>query len=114
MATVSISAARVRSIDDRGSCVMSITAVSNSSPGFMGRGRAVSGSLASGTAVTIERHNAQKNYQPEPSVYFLVRWRPPYHFTMMDISDKPWPRCTQEDREADEWRTLFNTQEWRW
>jgi hypothetical protein len=63
--------------------------------------------------VTFEPHNA-KDFAPEPSVYFLVRWRPPYHFTMMDISDKPWPRCTQEDREADEWRTLFNTQEWRW
>jgi hypothetical protein len=63
--------------------------------------------------VTFEPDNA-KDFAPEPSVYFLVRWRPPYHFTMMDISDKPWPRCTQEDREADEWRTLFNTQEWRW
>jgi len=53
--------------------------------------------------VTFEPDNA-KDFAPEPSVYFLVRWRPPYHFTMMDISDKPWPRCTQEDREADEWR----------
>jgi hypothetical protein len=63
--------------------------------------------------VTVEPHNAQKNFEPEPDVYFLVRWHPPYHFTMMNISDKPWPRCTQEDREADEWRTLFSTQEWR-
>jgi len=53
------------------------------------------------------------NRMPEPEVYFLVRWRPPYHFTMMEISHKPWPRCTQEDREADEWRTVFATQEWR-
>lgn len=56
----------------------------------------------------------QKNFEPEPAVYFLVRWRPPYHFTMTDIGDKPWPHCAQEDREADEWRTLFATQEWRW
>lgn len=48
------------------------------------------------------------------SLYYLVRWRPPYHFTMVSVSDKPWPRCTQEDPEADEWRTLFSTQEWRW
>lgn len=46
-------------------------------------------------------------------VYFLVRWRPPYHFTMTNVSDKPWPLCTQPDPEADAWRTLFNTQEWR-
>ncbi len=63
--------------------------------------------------VTFEPHNAEKNFKPEPKVYFLVRWRPPYHFTMMSISDKPWPRCTQEDPEADEWRTLFSTQDWR-
>ncbi len=64
--------------------------------------------------VTFEPQNAQKNFEPEPKVHFLVGWRPPYHFTMRGISDKPWPRCTQEDRQADEWRTLFSTQEWRW
>ena len=53
------------------------------------------------------------NFGPELNVYFLVRWRPPYHFTMVNISDGPWPRCTQQDREADTWRTLFPTQEWR-
>jgi hypothetical protein len=63
--------------------------------------------------VSFEHYSAQKNLEPEPDVYFLVRWRPPYHFTIMDVRDKPWPRCTQEDREADEWRTLFSTQEWR-
>ncbi|MGB7761899.1 MAG: hypothetical protein WBL61_18845 [Bryobacteraceae bacterium] len=64
--------------------------------------------------VTFEPHDAEKNFAPEPKVYFLVRWRPPYRFTMADISDKPWSRCTEEDPDADEWRTLFNTQEWRW
>ena len=49
----------------------------------------------------------------EPRAYFLVRWRPPYHFSMMDIFAKPWPACNEEDREADEWRALFSTQEWR-
>jgi hypothetical protein len=63
--------------------------------------------------VTFQPKNAQKNFEPEPKVYFLVRWRPPYHFTMVNVVDKPWPLCTQEDREADEWRTLFSTQEWR-
>jgi len=31
---------------------------------------------------------------------------------MVSIAEKPWPRCTQEDPEADEWRTLFSVQEW--
>ena len=63
--------------------------------------------------VTFAPSNAQKNFEAEPAVYFLVRWRPPYHFTMVNISDKHWPLCIQEDPEADEWRTLFSTQEWR-
>jgi hypothetical protein len=63
--------------------------------------------------VTLEPHDAKKNFEAEPDVSFLVRWRPPYHFTMLGVSDRPWLRCTQADREADEWRTLFSTQEWR-
>jgi hypothetical protein len=40
--------------------------------------------------------------------YFLVRWRPPYTFRMVAVSDRPDPRCTEEDREDDdELRTLF-------
>jgi hypothetical protein len=63
--------------------------------------------------VNVELHDVQKNFEAEPEVYFLVRWRPPYHFTMVNISGQPWSRCNEEDREADEWRTLFPTQEWR-
>jgi hypothetical protein len=63
--------------------------------------------------VTVAPSNAQKNSESEPDVYFLVRWSPPYHFKMVEISDKGWPRCNQKDPEADAWRTLFNTQEWR-
>lgn len=51
--------------------------------------------------------------QPDPTTYFLVRWRPPYHFKMVDISQKPWPGCTEKDPDADEERTLFPVQEWR-
>lgn len=46
-------------------------------------------------------------------VHFLVRWRPPYHFTLVDAARKPWPRCDREDPAADEWRTLFAIQGWR-
>jgi hypothetical protein len=63
--------------------------------------------------VTFARSDAQKNWAELPDRYFLVRWRPPYHFTMVDISDTPWPRCTEKDPDADAWRTLFATQDWR-
>jgi hypothetical protein len=53
-----------------------------------------------------------KTFELGPKTYFLVRWRPPYHFSMVSILDKPSPRCTQQDPEADEWRTLFSVQEW--
>jgi hypothetical protein len=56
----------------------------------------------------------QVDLGPESDTYFLVRWSPPYRFTMVNVADKPWPLCKQVDREADQWRTLFNTQEWRW
>jgi hypothetical protein len=45
------------------------------------------------------------------STYFLVRWRPPYDFTMVQVSDRPSPACSEEDRKADdEFRTLFPPQ----
>jgi hypothetical protein len=50
---------------------------------------------------TSERENGKQE------VYFLVRWRPPYHFTMVSVSDRPQPDCTEIDREADLPRSLF-------
>ena len=43
----------------------------------------------------------------EEQVYFLVRWRPPYRFTMVSVSDHPQPGCTEQDPEADEPRSPF-------
>lgn len=40
-------------------------------------------------------------------LYFLVRWLPPYRFSMAGVSDRPWTGCTEEDAEADEPTTLF-------
>lgn len=41
-------------------------------------------------------------------IYFLVRWRPPYKFSMVQVNDRPTPGCTQRDRDADETpRTMF-------
>ncbi len=39
--------------------------------------------------------------------YFLVRWRPPYRFSMAGVSSQPYPGCTEKDPEADAPRTLF-------
>lgn len=50
--------------------------------------------------------------EPPKGTYFLVRWQPPYHFRMVQISDHASPECTEEDRAADdEDRTLFPGQE---
>jgi len=47
-------------------------------------------------------------------VYYLVRWRPPYRFTMIRVSQRPSPDCTEIDPSADgENRTLFPVQDWR-
>jgi hypothetical protein len=64
--------------------------------------------------VGFERHDAKRNFASSPPVYFLVRWTPPYRFALAGISNTPSPRCTKADRGADEWRTLFSTQDWRW
>jgi hypothetical protein len=49
---------------------------------------------------------------PPKGTYFLVRWRPPYEFTMVQVSDSPSPACSDEDRKADdEPLTLFPRQQ---
>ncbi len=40
-------------------------------------------------------------------MYFLVRWLPPYRFSMSGVRDHPWAGCTERDPTADETRTLF-------
>lgn len=40
-------------------------------------------------------------------LYFLVRWLPPYRFSMSDVSERPWASCTERDSAAEEERTLF-------
>jgi hypothetical protein len=60
--------------------------------------------------VTFNKCIDNKDFDKTSPLYFLVRWRPPYHFTMMDVGKKPWPLCNQKDEQADEWRTLFPTE----
>lgn len=45
--------------------------------------------------------------EPPKAVYFLVRWWPPYRFSMVEVSDQPSADCTTRDPYADERRTLF-------
>ena len=48
------------------------------------------------------------------TIYFLIRWQPPYRFTMMRVSDHASPSCTEKDPAADdENRTLFPVQDSR-
>jgi len=47
------------------------------------------------------------------AAYYLVRWRPPYHFTMVQVSPRPLPACTEIDPSVDDGdRTLFPVQDW--
>lgn len=39
--------------------------------------------------------------------YFVVRWRPPYNFSMVEVRSTPLPICSEPDPEADRRRTLF-------
>jgi len=40
-------------------------------------------------------------------IYFLVRWKPPYRFEMVDAGTRAFAGCTEKDPEADAPRTLF-------
>ncbi len=63
--------------------------------------------------VDFENIDEKQPQDSNANVYFLIRWTPPYRFTMMNVSNKTWPKCNQPDEEADAWRTLFSTQDWR-
>jgi hypothetical protein len=60
--------------------------------------------------VNLTTANQEKKERKEAPAYFLIRWRPPYRFTMLNISNHPIPGCTEKDPEADMPRTLFPAQ----
>ncbi len=43
-----------------------------------------------------------------PKTYYLVRWKEPWHFTMVGISDRAYPDCTVTDPKGDDHPPLFN------
>jgi hypothetical protein len=46
---------------------------------------------------------------PHPGVhYFLIRARPPFRFTMVAASDRPWPDCTEDDPAIDNAPDFFD------
>jgi hypothetical protein len=58
--------------------------------------------------VTVYWMKYENGKMLEPKhLYLLVRWLPPYRFSMTAVSEKPWPGCTVEDIEADNVRSLF-------
>jgi hypothetical protein len=46
-------------------------------------------------------------------VYFLVRWQPPYHFEMVDVTTTPRADCNRTDEPGGALDTLFPIQDWR-
>ena len=42
--------------------------------------------------------DSKKDMDEWEQIHFLVSWSPPYHFSLMGISNKPWPGCNQEKR----------------
>jgi hypothetical protein len=44
-----------------------------------------------------------------PKRYFRVRWRNPYSFTMVDISERPYPDCTVADSRGEMYTNLLDS-----
>jgi hypothetical protein len=44
-----------------------------------------------------------------PKRYYRVRWKHPYSFTMVDISETPYPDCTVADRRGEMYPNLLDT-----
>ena len=48
-------------------------------------------------------------FRRQPVVhYFLIRARPPYRFTMVEESGRPWPDCTVADTAFDNAPVFFD------
>jgi hypothetical protein len=37
-----------------------------------------------------------------PKNYYLVRWRQPFFFTLVGVSEQPYPQCTVPDPTGDQ------------
>jgi hypothetical protein len=52
-------------------------------------------------------------FRPGEPAYFLVRWMPPYRFTLVAIRTRSDPSCNIEESMPDAFGTLFPLQDWR-
>lgn len=58
--------------------------------------------------LTVESTRQTPAENPPPQHwYFVLRWRPPYRFSLAGVGNRPRAGCTQEDPEAEAVRTLF-------
>jgi hypothetical protein len=48
------------------------------------------------------------NLFEKPKRYFRVRWRNPFNFSMVEISEKPFPDCTVPDSRSETFPSLLN------
>jgi hypothetical protein len=55
----------------------------------------------------LNERDKSGNVTASSDYYFLVRWSPPYKFTMIAISEKQSPTCTERDPDADKDGSLF-------
>lgn len=60
-------------------------------------------------AVTLDPNGVA----PLPPRYFMVRWMPPYRFTLVKAGHRPFAGCDESVVESDEVGTLFPLQGWR-
>jgi len=60
-------------------------------------------------AVTLDPHGTA----PRPTVYFQVRWLPPYRFTLVSAGYKRFADCDERVEQPDDIGTLFPLQGWR-
>jgi hypothetical protein len=49
------------------------------------------------------------NLYEKPKRYFRVRWRSPFSFSMVEISEKPFPDCTVPDGRSETFPSLLNS-----
>jgi hypothetical protein len=50
------------------------------------------------------------NLFEKPKRYFRVRWRSPFSFSMVEISEKPFPDCTVPDNRSETFPSLLNNE----
>ena len=48
------------------------------------------------------------NFYNGPKRYYRVRWQEPFNFTLVGVSETPFPDCTIDDPQGDAYPQLFD------